>query len=143
MTGLLFTVNPWGLLLGVVASMVIGMVWYSPLLFGRKWMELVGMTPEMADTAKKGGQTSYIFIAISALILAYVLGFLFNNMFVPFITHAITIGALVWVGFVATSMSADYLFSPTRKPWSLYVLNAGYQLVIILANSIILYFFSL
>lgn len=31
----------WGPVVGFAASQVVGMVWYSPLMFGNRWMRIV------------------------------------------------------------------------------------------------------
>jgi len=46
------TVNYWAIAAGAVLSMVIGAVWYGPL-FGKKWMELVGVDSADQEATKK------------------------------------------------------------------------------------------
>ena len=43
-------INPWAVLVAAVATMVIGFLWYSPILFARPWMRLMGCDPD--DKAK-------------------------------------------------------------------------------------------
>src|SRR5260370_4595780 len=43
-------VNLWAVLVSALATMVVGFVWYSPLLFARRWMVLMGLDPD--DEAK-------------------------------------------------------------------------------------------
>ncbi|MBX4197941.1 DUF1761 domain-containing protein [Candidatus Parcubacteria bacterium] len=138
---LTYSVSVWGVIIAAFVAMVIGMIWYSPFAFGKKWMALVGMTPDMMAGAKSGARTAYSISAVVSLIMMYVLGLFISNMFTPTLGEAIRVGFLAWLGFAATSMSAEYLYSVKQKPWSLYVINAGYQLAIMLAGSIILYFF--
>jgi hypothetical protein len=47
-------VNYVAVLFAVVASMVVGFAWYSPVLFGKQWMKLMGLTKENMESAKKG-----------------------------------------------------------------------------------------
>ena len=117
--------------MGALAAMIIGMIWYGPL-FGKMWMELVGMTPEMHPEAKRKAQTSYIFMTVSAIVLAYVIGLFLKNMLVISLVHALTVAFFAWLGFIATSMASEYLFNAKPKPWSLYAINAGYYLVNVL-----------
>ena len=46
-------VNVWALLAAAVASMVIGFLWYSPLLFAKPWMVAMGYDP--LDPGPVGG----------------------------------------------------------------------------------------
>ena len=39
-------VNYWAILVSGVAAVVIGAVWYSPGVFGKAWMQLVGFKKE-------------------------------------------------------------------------------------------------
>ncbi len=47
---LLMCVNLWAALGAAVATMVMGFVWYSPLLFAKPWMVAMGYDP--GDKAK-------------------------------------------------------------------------------------------
>jgi hypothetical protein len=136
-----FTVNIWGVIVSALAIMILGMVWYSPLLFGKKWMQLVGMTSEMTAEAKKAARTSYLISTIVSLLMSYVLGLFIKNMFTVTLGQSILVAFFAWLGFAATSMSNEYLYAVKQKPWSLYAINAGYQLGSLLIASIILFFF--
>lgn len=39
-------VNMLGILLATLAGMLLGAIWYSPLLFGSAWMKCIGKSPE-------------------------------------------------------------------------------------------------
>ena len=39
-------INIWAVLVSIVAMMVIGALWYSPVLFGNTWLRLIGKKPE-------------------------------------------------------------------------------------------------
>ena len=43
-------VNLWAVLVSALATMVVGFVWYSPVLFANSWMKLMGYDPN--DKAK-------------------------------------------------------------------------------------------
>ena len=40
------SVNLWSVLVAAVATMVVGFLWYSPLLFARPWMVAMGYDPD-------------------------------------------------------------------------------------------------
>jgi len=54
-------VNLWAILASALATMVVGFVWYSPLLFARPWMVLMGYDPndkaKIAEMQKSAGLT--------------------------------------------------------------------------------------
>ena len=41
-------INYWAVLVAAVAYMILGAIWYSPILFGSAWMRLIGKTKEQA-----------------------------------------------------------------------------------------------
>ena len=43
-------INFWAVLVSAIATMVIGFLWYSPILFANPWMRLMGFDPN--DKAK-------------------------------------------------------------------------------------------
>jgi hypothetical protein len=137
-----FSANVWGVLISAAFMMIIGMVWYSPLLFGKKWMELIGMTPDMVAGAKQQGRKSIAIMVLVSLVMSYVLAVIINNLLILSIRQAALVGLATWIGFVATTMSTEYLFVVQKRPWQLYLINTGYHLASLVVGSVILYFFS-
>jgi hypothetical protein len=39
-------VNYWAIVVVAIAAFVMGAIWYSPLLFGKAYMEVRGMNPD-------------------------------------------------------------------------------------------------
>ncbi len=39
-------INWFGIIAGTIVAMVLGMIWYGPGVFGKKWMKAVGLTEE-------------------------------------------------------------------------------------------------
>jgi len=63
-------INIWALLVAALAKMVVGMIWYSPAMFLKPWMKLVGRSPEDMKAGMAKGLTTD---AIGALVMAFVL----------------------------------------------------------------------
>ena len=69
-----FDINYWAVLVAAIAQFVIGMAWYSPMLFGKTWMKEMGLTDKDMKASKEKGMMKEMVIAlISALVMAYVL----------------------------------------------------------------------
>jgi hypothetical protein len=124
-------VNMAGVLAAAIVGMVIGALWYSPVLFAKRWMSLIRFSEQDLAKAKEGGMgTSYALAFLGKFVMSYVLA----NMLV--LTGAVTLadGALIgfwaWLGFIATTTMDVVLWE--RKPWGLYVLNNAHSLVVIL-----------
>jgi len=114
-------VNLIAVLLCGVASLVLGGLWYSPMLFAKAWQRDAGLSDEQA----KSGNMAMIFglTFVLSLIAAYVFGmFLGNSM--P-LAGAVGAGFSAGLCWVAASFGINYLFE--RRPFSLWLINGGYH----------------
>ena len=135
----LMGINAWAVLVAALATMVIGFLWYSPLLFARPWMVLMGHDPD--DKAKlaemqKGAGPMYGMSLVASLLSAAVLGKIIAIATVNTALYGMKIGLAVWLGFVTTVQLTNALFS--KQPAKLYAINTGYQLVCYLVMGAIL-----
>lgn len=109
-------------LAAALVNLTVGFIWYWPV-FGKAWRKLAGVRKR----SMKGAWKRMIPAGIAALVMSYVLG-----IFVV-LTEATTwqagavLGFLIWFGFLATTMINVVLWE--RKPFRLYMLNAGNYLV--------------
>ncbi len=127
----------WLAILGaVVSSMVIGFLWYSPILFGKEWQELSKIKKGDIDQSSKGMAKTYSTTMIGAFVMAYVLKLLIDLVYVTSVFEGMQLAFWIWLGFVATSMVNTVLYD--KKPWALYLINSGYQLANLLAMGAIL-----
>jgi uncharacterized SAM-binding protein YcdF (DUF218 family) len=122
--------NVWAVLVCALATMVVGFLWYSPMLFANSWMKLMGYDPndkaKIAEMQKSAGP-SYALSLIASLLSAAVLAKIITISTVHSPLHGIKIALAVWLGFVTTVQLTNALFS--RQPARLYAINTGYQLV--------------
>jgi len=132
-------VNLWAVLVSALATMVVGFLWYSPALFAKPWMVLMGYDPndkaKIAEMQKSAGP-SYAMSLIASLLSALVLGKIIAVAGAGSALEGLKIGLVVWLGFVTTVQFTGALFS--RQPNRLYMINTGYQLVCYLAMGAIL-----
>ena len=122
-----------GILLAAIASMIVGMIWYSPLLFVKPWMRLSGIKK---SGKQKGMAFSYIVMFIGTFVTAYVLAQVISFTGAFSFSEGMMIGFGVWLGFIAPTMLGIVLWE--SKPWALYFINAGYYLVSLLIAGLIL-----
>jgi hypothetical protein len=132
-------VNLWAVLVCAIATMVLGFLWYSPMLFANPWMVLMGYDPndkaKIAEMQKSAGP-SYAMSAVAGLLSAFVLGKLIAVAGATTALDGLKIGLVVWLGFVTTVQFTNALFSRQRN--KLYLINTGYQLVCYVAMGAIL-----
>lgn len=123
-------VNLLAVLACAVAGMVVGFVWYSPMLFAKPWMVLMGYDPndkaKIAEMQKSAGP-SYAMSFVASILTAFVLGKIIAVAGSMNAIDGLKIGLVVWLGFVTTVQFTNALFSHQRN--KLYMINTGYQLV--------------
>jgi len=132
-------VNLWAVLVSGLAAMAVGFLWYSPLLFAKPWVVLMGYDPN--DQAKlaemrKGAGLSYALSLVASLLSAFVLGKIIAVATVDTVLYGMKFGLAAWLGFVTTVQLTGARFS--RQPTKLYLINTGYQLVCFLVMGAIL-----
>ncbi len=119
------SINYLAVFVAALSSFIIGWLWYGPL-FGKLWMKLNGFTPEVI---KEGGMpmgvimpVNYVATLLAAFAIAMFLGSEANAAFGVFAGLMI---AIFWIG---TSRLNDVLYE--RKPFGLFLINVGYNLII-------------
>jgi hypothetical protein len=132
-------VNLGAVLVCAVVDMVLGFLWYSPILFANPWMKLMGYDPndkaKLAEMQKSAGAI-YGLSFIASLLAAAVLSKIITISTVTTALYGMKIGLAIWLGFVTTVQLTGALFS--KQPPKLYAINTGYQLVCFLAMGAIL-----
>src|SRR5579864_9384947 len=98
-------VNLWAVLVCAVVDMVIGFIWYSPMLFANPWMKLMGYDPndkaKIAEMQKTAGP-SYGMSFIASLLAASVLSKIITISTVTTALYGMKIALAIWLGFVTT-----------------------------------------
>jgi uncharacterized protein DUF1761 len=114
-------VNYLAVLLAALSAFLIGGLWYSAL-FAKPWARATGQSEDVL----KSGNMAVIFGGsfIFNLIAAYVLAMFVAGMNMQ---HAAAAGFAVGLCWVATALGVTYLFE--RRPFALWLINGGYQIV--------------
>lgn len=127
-------------ILAGIASLALGFIWYSPYLFGKTWMRLMGYTNETLKDAQKQMGNLYFVSFIAALLTAYVLLNAINISAEYFRVTRLDAGLSTafwaWSGFIAPIQLTDVIFG--NKKWQLWAINTGYQLAAIMLMGIII-----
>lgn len=133
-------VNYLAVFLGAVASMAVGFLWYSPILFAKAWTRLMGLNPKVLKESQKTMGGMYALSFVAAMITAYVLThtmFLSRNFYgnSPVLT-GVTTAFFVWLGFIMPVQLTDVIFG--GRKWELWFINTGYQLASVMAMGIVI-----
>lgn len=121
--------NYWAVLLAAVSSFLLGGLWYSKALFGGIWNKENGGVPQTGHPAKVFG-VSFVFSLIAAAAFAALLGT------APSLERAMTVGAFIGIGMVATSFGINYQFA--QRTSKLWLVDGGYHAVQFLLFGLIL-----
>jgi hypothetical protein len=109
----------------------LGALWYGPL-FGTAWMQAVGMTKERAAQGNKPMifGTAFLLNLLIAVSLAMFIGSAAN------LQAGLFAGFMAGFTYVAAAFGITYLFE--MRPFKLWAINAGYQVVMFTAMGAIL-----
>jgi hypothetical protein len=131
------TINLVAVVVSAVVGMIIGMAWYSPLLFGNVWMKLSGMTKKQLDESKKKGMAVPAAVGfLAALVMSFVLAHFVDYTGATTALMGIQTGVWLWLGFIATVLLNSVLWE--GKPVKLYFLNIAHYLAVLAAMGAIL-----
>ena len=131
--------NLLAVLVAAISTMVVGFLWYSPILFAKPWMREMGYDPD--DKAKtkemqKSAGPAYLGSFIASLVSAFILALFFHWLHVKSLNLGLLVAFHVWLGFVATVQLSGVLFM--KQSLKLFAMNTGYQLACYLSMGAIL-----
>lgn len=122
------------LLVATVASMLVGMLWFSPFMFAKAWMKHTGVKPQKM---KKGPGPAAIFVsALTGFLMALAVASLFHLLAIQDVLSALGIVLVVWLGLYAFPQLNHHLYDGRSK--ELFFIYAGYNLVNLVLTAMIL-----
>ena len=127
------------ILVAAISAMVVGFLWYSPLLFAKPWMREMGYDPNdkaRMEEMKKSAGPAYGGSFVASLVSAFTLALLLHGLRAEDLHFGLMVGFHVWLGFVATVQLTGALFA--KQSMKLFAINTGYQLVCYLVMGAIL-----
>lgn len=130
------------ILVATVATFVLGALWYSPLMFGKLWMQIMEVThlsKEELQKMQKEMTPFYLLQLVLTLITTFVLAsnLSFNNLSGA---AAYSYAFFMWLGYIAPVQIGTVLWGRTQKKfWIKQILvMVSYQLVAVLLSAWIL-----
>jgi hypothetical protein len=134
-------VNYLAVVAAAVVIFILGGLWYSPVLFVKRWIALQGRTEEQerAQAAAANMPLMYASAFLCALITAIVMAHILAHMASIMPTgavHGAFFGFMAWLGFAAPTSYATAIFS--GKPKQLWLIDSTYNLVSFMLAGLIL-----
>ena len=129
-------INYLAVLVAAIVIFALGGLWYSPVLFVKKWIALQNRTEEQmrAEAAAANMPVLYISAFVTALITALVMAHLLGHFaaavdpnMAPSAAHGAMFGFVCWLGFAAPTSYGTAIFS--GKPKQLWLIDTTYNLV--------------
>jgi hypothetical protein len=127
------------ILVAAISTMLVGFLWYSPLLFAKTWMREMGYDPNdnaRMEEMKKSAGLAYGGSFVASLLSAFTLALILHALRSEDLHTCLMLGFHVWLGFVATVQFTGALFA--KQSMKLFAINTGYQLVCYLVMGTIL-----
>ena len=119
------SVNNLAILVSAVILWVLGAAWYSPALFAKPWMQMIGVQREPGK--RDGLLLAMTCSLIGDLVLSFILATLLSWSNVTGFGYGSVVGVLVWIGFFAAPNLPQGLYE--KRPFKLFTINSGYWLV--------------
>lgn len=116
-------VNLLAVFLSALLTMVTGAIWYAPGIFGSAWLK--AMNKKKADLKGAGKAMATGFV--TSLILIYILAVLIGMSGADTFTLGALSGFWIWLGFIFTTHLEIKMYE--QRPWPLFTIYAGMQLV--------------
>lgn len=118
----------------LIATQVLGFLWYSNMLFARPWMKAVGKTEKQLRA--ESNPNVYIYSVVGAAVMLLVLVNVLRWAGITETAPAIGVALFIWLGFVATSSAMNTAFE--NRGWPLWAIDNGYHLVNAILSAVIL-----
>lgn len=131
-----FAVNWLAVIVATVASWALGAGWY--MVFANQWLAAIGKT---RDQINGKDPTPYIFSVLVQLVMAFFVAAITPALFgATDVAAGIQTGALMWLGFVITSMIQGHRYE--GAPWSRTIIDGGYMLAVLVVQGLIIGLFG-
>jgi hypothetical protein len=117
-------INYPAVVVAAVVHFILGAVWFWALM--DPWLAGIGKTS--TDMTREGSPVlAYVIAFGSNLVLAWVLSWAMLVSGYQSVGGGMMMGALLWLGFVATTTATEYVFE--ARSFETFTINAGYPLV--------------
>jgi len=136
-------VNYWAIASGAVLSMIIGALWYGPL-FGRKWMEIVGVNPSDLEARKKMQKSAGPLYAVQFVLTLFQVLVLAHLVADTKIAGGLERSLWIWAAFIIPALAGAVMWTneTAKLKWARFLIQGGYQLVLFTVFGLLLQFWK-
>ena len=117
-------INILAVVVAAVVYWLLGAGWFT--ILQKPWLAGIGKTMEQLQRDGASPAIAYTVAFVCNLIMAYALGWVLVCTGEQTALRGVMIGALMWIGLVATSFGTAYVFE--GRSISIFAISAGYPL---------------
>ena len=136
-------VNFWAVAVGAVLSMVIGAIWYGPL-FGKKWMEIIGVSGMDEETRKKMQKSAGPLYAVQFLLTLFQVLVLAHLLAGSKMEGGLVQSVCIWAAFIIPTLAGSVMWTNDtgRLKWSRFLIQGGYQLIMFVIYGLLIQYWK-
>lgn len=128
-------VNYIAVVIAALAGFGTGAAWY--MILGRFWFAALGKKKEDMDTTA----TPFLIAIVANLVMAIMLAGVIGHLGEVDIKTGVISGALIWLGFVITTLGVNHAFEGAKT--SLTLIDGGHWLAVLLVMGAVIGAFGL
>lgn len=114
------TISIWSVIVASISAFAVSAVWYSPLLFGKEWMSLIGATERDIAEAKASDMTSrYVIQFIFTIVTFIVIAFAVSALNIVTARDGAFLGLLAWAGFALPGSISGILWEKKTMKYAM------------------------
>lgn len=111
---------------GAVIYFALGALWYSPVLFGRRWQRSIGWDAEQRPPEMQ--VTTYVVPLVAMLVMAVAVGLLAAAIGTDDFADGLVLGLVLGIGLSLMHTLVDATFDPNKpEPWVWFAINGSYH----------------
>lgn len=123
----------------IVAALIyfaLGALWYSPVLFARRWQRSIGWDP--AQTPPDVKPATYLLPLAAFIVMAIAMGLLAEVTGSDNVGEGVVLGLVVGIGLSLMHTLVDATFDPNKpEPWIWFAINGSYHALGLLIVAVI------
>lgn len=122
------------ILIATIVAFVVGMIWYSPIMFGKIWMKINNaehLTEKEIKAMQKKMMPMYMLQILLSLLTMWIL---YMNIVYFGKENAVAFAFFMWLGYIMPTQAGAVIWGSTREGYRLkqFLIMTSYQLVIMI-----------
>jgi hypothetical protein len=126
--------------IAAIIQFILGALWYSPIMFGSSWMEIMGAKNISKDKLKKMQRAMTPFYILQFILGLFTIVSLANLMVYVNYLNLYNLAFWIWAGFIAPIQIGAVIWANTEKKYWLkqIIITISYSLASLMISSFIL-----